>query len=268
MWKENQEVVLLDMLTGILLLIIGMVAGGYGTIVGAGGGFIFVPALLILFDMDPVIAAGSGLVIVLINSITGVVGYGKQKKIDYKIGLMIGISALPGALLGVWLLQIYSSQYFYIIFATILIALGIFLFSKNSPFKSKLSFNKNKSTKRQFSPLSHKWFIPIGLLMGTLSSYLGIGGGWLLVPMLIYLFKIPIHQATATSIFTLCLYTTVGVISQLYYQNIDWMVVICGGIGVMIGANIGVILSKRISGKLVLQMLSVLLIIIGVRLYF
>ena len=72
-------------LTGLLLLITGIIAGGYGTIVGAGGGFIFVAALLIFLDMDPVIAAGSGLVIVLINSFTGVLGYAKQKKINYKI---------------------------------------------------------------------------------------------------------------------------------------------------------------------------------------
>lgn len=117
-------------MTGLLLLIIGIIAGGYGTIVGAGGGFIFVPALLILLVMDPMIAAASGLVlvIVLINSVTGSLGYAKQNKNNYKIALMIGISALPGALLGVWLLQKYSSQYFHVIFATILVGLEVFLF--------------------------------------------------------------------------------------------------------------------------------------------
>ncbi len=260
----------MDIWTGILFLIIGIIAGGYGTIVGAGGGFIFVPALLILLDMDPVIAAGSGLVIVLINSVTGAIGYAKQKKIQYKTALMIGISALPGALLGVWLLRAYSSQYFYVIFATILVGLGIFLFSKNFP--QKLLFKKRTKASiaatGQTKVPNEAWFIPLGLVMGTLSSYLGIGGGWLLVPILIYLFKVPTHQAAATSILSLCLYTTVGVISQLYYQNIDWMTVVFGGTGVILGANIGVIVSRRLPGKVVLQMLSVLLVIIGIRMYF
>ncbi len=169
---------------------IGIIAGGYGTIVGAGGGFIFVPALLLILHMDPAVAAGSGLVIVLINSISGVIGYTKQKKINYKTGLTIGISALPGSLLGVWLLQVYSSQYFYIIFATILVALGMFLFSKNSPISLKSKQKKlaretagegadtHVSSVDETTPsLSNTWLIPLGFIMGILSSYLGIGGG-------------------------------------------------------------------------------------------
>ncbi|GAA0433964.1 sulfite exporter TauE/SafE family protein [Lentibacillus halophilus] len=256
----------MDIWTGILLLAIGIVAGGYGTIVGAGGGFIFVPALLILLQMDPIIAAGSGLVIVLINSFTGVIGYAKQKKIDYKIALTIGISAFPGALLGVWLLRVYSSQYFYVVFATILVGLGLFLLSKNGSTKRK-DASTDTSTHKQ-PAIYDKWFVPLGLLMGVLSSYLGIGGGWLLVPILVYVFKVPTHQATATSLLSLCLYSTVGVISQIYYGNIDWMAVVFGGTGIIVGANIGVIVSKRLSSKMVMQMLSVLLIIIGFRMYF
>lgn len=256
--------------TSILLLMIGIIAGGYGTIVGAGGGFIFVPALLILLNMDPVVAAGSGLVVVLINSFTGVLGYAKQKKIDYKIALTVGVSALPGALLGVWLLEVYSSQYFYFIFATILVGMGVFLFNKNSPFKftKRIPIHSKDTVNKKDIKLNDKWFILLGLIMGILSSYLGIGGGWLLVPILIYLFKVPTHNATATSILSLCLYSSVGVISQLYYNNIDWMTVTFGGIGVILGANIGVILSRKLPGKVILQMLSILLVIIGVRMFF
>jgi len=69
---------------GLLLLLIGIIAGGYGAIVGAGGGFIYVPALLLILDMNPSIAAGTGLVIVLINSISAVSGYASQKKFVIK----------------------------------------------------------------------------------------------------------------------------------------------------------------------------------------
>ncbi|MDC3412082.1 sulfite exporter TauE/SafE family protein [Aquibacillus sp. 3ASR75-11] len=262
----------MDLSSGLLLLIVGLIAGGYGTIVGAGGGFIFVPALLLFFDMEPAYAAGSGLVIVLINSLSGVYGYAKQKKINYRIGMNIVIGAVPGSLLGVWLLQLQpsDSKIFYWIFATILLALGIFLLIKNSPIQLKIFLKTDSETPEKDIPpiLKSKWFVPLGLLMGVLSSYLGIGGGWLLVPILIYLFYLPTHQATATSIFTLSLYTTVGVISQLLYGSIDWPAVIWGGIGVFIGAQLGVYLSKKIPGKIVMQMLSALLIIIGIRMYF
>lgn len=268
----------MDITTGFLLLIIGLIAGGYGTIVGAGGGFIFVPALLLLLKMEPAIAAGSGLVIVLINSLSGVVGYAKQHKINYRVGIFIGIGALPGSLLGIWLLQVYASDYFYIVFATVLMLLGIFLFAKNLPFgqrrketedqmgatHSDLTYNDQEGKIQ----IKAQWLIPLGFLMGILSSYLGIGGGWLLVPILIYLFKMPTHFATATSIFSLCIYSSFGVISQFFYQNIDWTVVAWGGVGIIIGSQLGVLLAKKIPSKTIIQMLSFLLIVIGFRMYF
>ncbi|OCA85913.1 hypothetical protein A8F94_13765 [Bacillus sp. FJAT-27225] len=263
----------MSLTTGLLLLAVGMLAGGYGTIVGAGGGFIFVPALLLIFDMDPVIAAGSGIVIVLINSLSGVLGYAKQNRIDYRTGIILSLGAFPGSLLGVRLLQIYSSNYFYIVFATLLTALGVFLFAKNSPFasfkKRKVPIGEEKGNRlAQKMDLPVKWLVPIGFFMGILSSYLGIGGGWLLVPILIYVFKVSTHYATATSLFSLTLYSTVGAISQIVYSSIDWSIVFWGGIGVIIGSQIGVFLSQKIPGKVIIQLLSVLLVGIGFQMFF
>lgn len=282
-----------DVTTGLLLLLIGIIAGGYGTIVGAGGGFIFVPALLLILEMDPAIAAGSGLVIVLINSFSGAVGYARQRKIDFRTGIFIAIGALPGSLLGVWLLHVYSSDYFFVVFATVLVLLGIFLFTKNTSFgKNKTQAQKHPeqqearqqmgaadaeatsqpaaTTTRQTknNRIDVKWLLPLGLLMGVLSSYLGIGGGWLLVPILIYIFKFPTHFATATSIFSLCIYSSYGVASQIFYNSIDWMAVVWGAIGIIVGSQLGVKLAERIPGKIIMQMLSVLLVIIGFRMYF
>ncbi|WP_090084571.1 sulfite exporter TauE/SafE family protein [Lentibacillus persicus] len=252
--------------TGLIILVLGIVAGGYGTIVGAGGGFIFVPALLIILNMDPVVAASSGLFIVLINALSGVTGYAIKRKINYKIGLLTASGAIPGSLIGVWILQRFSSQVFYLIFATILTLLGIYLFFKNVlPCSDK--YVQNQPGKRESFP-SIKWLPLFGVFLGVLSSYMGIGGGWLLVPVLIYVFRLSPHQSAATSIFSLAIYTSIGVAAQLFYNNIDWLTVLWGGAGVILGSQIGVILSQKLPGKLIVQMLSFLLIIIGVRLYF
>ncbi|MEC0281268.1 sulfite exporter TauE/SafE family protein [Terribacillus saccharophilus] len=275
----------MDITMGLLLILIGIIAGGYGTIVGAGGGFILVPALLLIFQLDPAVAAASGLVTVLINSLSGVFGYAKQEKIQYRTGLTIGIGAFPGSILGVMLLQLYASSSFTVILASLLVGLGLFLFWKNSSFlkkKAHVPVHERDSISEQYAaeaaiaavpertavaPKS-VFLVPLGFLMGILSSYLGIGGGWLLVPVLIYVFKVPTHNATATSIFSLTLYSAVGVVSQLFYGQIDWSIVLFGGIGVIIGSQLGVYLSKLLPGKVVIQMLSVLLVAIGIRMYF
>ncbi|WP_099354893.1 sulfite exporter TauE/SafE family protein [Fredinandcohnia onubensis] len=273
----------MDIVTGVLLVAIGIFAGGYGAVVGAGGGFLFVPALLLLFHVDPVLAAGTGLVIVLINSLSGVFGFAKQKRIDYRTGIMLGIGAFPGTFIGVQLLQTYSSTYFYFFFASVLVFLGFFLVVKNTNLLKKKHMTKEAKTEAAATVesannvtsnlqvnkrLQGKWLIPLGFFMGILSSYLGIGGGWMLVPILVYIFRVPTHIATATSIFSLCLYSSVGVFLQVWHGNIDWLIVAFGGTGIIIGSQLGVFLSQKIPSRVIMQMLSFLLIIIGFRMYF
>ncbi|AQQ54826.1 sulfite exporter TauE/SafE family protein [Planococcus lenghuensis] len=258
----------MDITTGLLLLAIGIIAGGYGIIVGAGGGFIFVPALLLILDMPPEIAAGSGLLVVLINSLSGVFGYARQKRIHYKTGMLLAISAVPGTILGVWLVQNNPASWFYSIFGGLLVALSIFLFIKNSSIGFRKTPNGHSSGEQKDKEIGVKGLILIGAVIGVISSYLGIGGGWLLVPILVYVFHIAPHYATATSIFSLCLYTAVGSALQIYFGNVDWTAVFWGGLGVLAGSQLGVRLSRKISGTAIIQMLSFLLMIIGLRLLF
>lgn len=263
----------MDLFTGFLLLIIGLLAGGYGVIVGAGGGFVLVPALLMLFNMSPQMAAGTGLAIVLLNSLSGTIGYVRQKRIDYKLGLILALGAAPGTFLGVQLSQVVSDGVFYIAFAVMLIALGVFLFIKNKPSgraqRAQIETAATSASSECVHSTSQKSFIGlllIGLLLGIVSNFFGIGGGWLLVPILVYLFKVSPHQATATSLFSLSLYASIGVAIQLFYQHIDWMAVLWGGIGVMLGAQLGVFIANKLPGKVIIQMLSVLLVGVGMNL--
>ncbi|MGV3487152.1 MAG: sulfite exporter TauE/SafE family protein [Tuberibacillus sp.] len=262
--------------TGIILLLIGFVAGAYGIMVGAGGGFIFVPALLILLHLSPEVASGTGLVVVFINSISGLYGYIRQKRIDYKMGLLLALGATPGTILGIWLTKIASAQSFNLIFAIMLVALGIFLILKKSPHE-KASSNESKNEiamamDKRVSPDMVKskqmavLLVLVGVLLGIVSSFFGIGGGWLLVPILIYLFRVHPHYATAVSIFSLCLYSTIGVVIHIFQGNIDWAAAIWGSVGIFFGAQLGVFISNRISGKRIIQMLAVILIAVGLKL--
>lgn len=264
------------MLTSLLLLLIGLIAGTYGIMVGAGGGKIFVPALLIVLQLPPNIAAGTGIAVVFLSASSGVIGLFRQKRIFYKLGLILAISAIPGIFIGFWLAQISPSDVFHVLFACLLIGLGIFLLIKKLPSKEEKTESEVAATTESvevaeieafgFTPLKIVELIFVGLFMGVVSSYFGMGGGWLLVPILIYLFRITPTYATATSVFSLFLYSIVGVLINVTHQNMDWSAVIWGGIGVLIGAQLGAILSNKISGKRIIQLLAVILIIVGVKL--
>jgi uncharacterized membrane protein YfcA len=252
------------MMEGIILLLIGLFSGAYGIMVGAGGGFILVPALLIIMKMPPEMAAGTGLVVVFVNALSGVSGFAKQKRIDYPLTLFILIGALPGSFIGVRLAQILPTQVFYGAFAVMLIFLGIFLLYKNrgKAREEAADISQPMTKKRRVS------LIAVGVLMGIVSTFFGIGGGWLMVPILIYIYKVAPHRATATSIFSLLIYSMIGVALHVYNGHVDWNAAIWGGAGAMIGAQIGVFISNRIPGKLIIQFLSFLLLAIGVKMLF
>ncbi len=263
-------------LISLLLLVIGLIAGTYGIMVGAGGGKIFVPALLIILNLPPNIAAGTGIAVVFLTATSGVIGLTRQKRIYYKLGFILAISAIPGIFLGFWFAQISSPTLFHYLFACLLVGLGLFLLIKKLPSeKSKVDSTSEEVAATSedmesfnYTPLKTVGLVFLGVFMGIVSSYFGMGGGWLLVPILIYLFRVSPNNATATSVFSLFLYSIVGVLINVTHGNMDWNAVIWGGIGVLAGAQLGAFLSNKISGKRIVQLLAVVLVIVGVKLAF
>jgi uncharacterized protein len=264
-------ILVMDTAKEVIIFIIGFASAMYGTIVGAGGGFVFVPALLFLLNLPPNIAAGTGTMIVLINALSGIIGFIRQRRIEYQIGLIIFFGAFPGTVIGATLANIISEASFYWLFSTLLILFGILLLIKKEP---KSQFTQMKIfDDESAATIESKWhkkkltgyFLITGFLLGILSSIFGIGGGWLLVPILVYLFRISPHRATATSIFSLSFYAMVGASVHCFYGNIDWNIVIWGGLGVLIGAQLGVHISKKIAGRRIIQLLAILLIGIGIQ---
>lgn len=245
-------------MTIILLLLIGFLASTYGVIIGAGGGFIFVPLLLIFYDIPPAMAAGTGLCIALLSGVSGIFGYIKQKRIQYRIGLLLAAGAIPGTLLGNQLVRIVPETLFLWLFALMLVALGFFLLIK-----------KPKDETNQVKEQLPHWLLPIiGVGVGTMSSFFGVGGGFLVVPILIYLIGMRMHLATATSIFSLVLYSTAGVITPMISGNIDWFVFTWVGVGVLMGSQLGAYISTKLKAIFITRMLAAVVIIMGVSLMF
>ncbi|WYP27226.1 sulfite exporter TauE/SafE family protein [Alkalihalobacillus sp. FSL W8-0930] len=244
-------------MTVILLILLGLIASSYGVIIGAGGGFIFVPLLLLFYDITPAEAAGTGLLIVLISSLSGVFSYIKQKRVNYKIGLLVAIGAIPGTFLGNTLISFVPEATFYKIFALMLLGLGFFQIFRAPTEQNSLVISKEKQ--QLILPL-------IGVGVGTISSFFGIGGGFIVVPILIYVFGLRIHLATATSIFALMIYSSIGSIPPLLKGSIDWTVLAWSGIGVLIGSQLGAFISKRLNTTVVTRMLATVVILMGVLL--
>lgn len=264
--------------TIVLLLIIGLLVGILGTIIGAGGGFILVPILILIFpEKTPEEITGISLAVVFFNSLSGTYAYHKMKRTDYGSGLIFAISTLPGAILGTLVVALISKNIFNLFFGLILIALASYLFikplnSNDNNLNKKDNIINKETTKKENITITHKkWpgFL-INLTIGFISTILGIGGGIIRVPALVHLLNFPVHIATATSQFIVVIMSFSSSILHLINGNItkNLIPILTLSITAIIGAQIGARLSNKFHDTNIIRILAMALTLIGVRMIF
>ncbi len=116
------------MLNLLLLIITGFLIGMFGTLIGAGGGFILVPILILSYpELSPETITAISIVIVAANAISGSIAYARSGRIDYKAGLLFALFTIPGSVLGVLSTQFIPRNIFNILFGILLVALSTYL---------------------------------------------------------------------------------------------------------------------------------------------
>lgn len=267
-----------------VLILLGFAVGAIGTLIGAGGGFILVPLLILTMPQlspDEITAISMG--VVACNAISGSAAYMKSKRVDFKAGIVFAICTIPGSILGVFTTKFIPRDLFDIIFGVVLIALSIFLFIKGGKKKSKQQLNsipknwiERKLTDRYGETYHYaynlRWGILISILVGYFSPLLGIGGGIIHVPAMSEWLLFPVHIATATSHFILAVMATVSVITHWiqgsYNDPIVQRMLLFLALGVIPGAQVGAWLSRKIKGKFIIRGLAIALMVVGIRILF
>lgn len=254
------------MFAGILgWILLGIITGTIGTLVGAGGGFIIVPVLLFLYkDKTPAVITAISLAVICVNSCSGSFAYARMKRINYSAGLLFSLAAVPGAIAGAIIINYIPEQLFNFIFGVILFLVGVYLFISGGKLL------KPEHDSEVFPKYNLNTGMIISAFTGLISSLLGIGGGIVHVPMMVYLLKFPVHFATATSHFTLAIMTLAATLIHIFKDELngEWKIVFLLALGVLLGAQLGAALSQKIHGKLIIKILSVILAIVGFRIVF
>jgi hypothetical protein len=250
------------------LLGIGVIVGAYGTMIGAGGGFLLVPVLLLVApDLDPASVTAMSLAVVFFNAYSGTWAYARMGRIDYAAGILFAVAGIPGALFGTYVVTLIPREPFALVFGVLLLALGAFLVIYPHPsYASSVAESTEEKTSRQ-QRRSLLGAIASSYL-GLLSTLLGIGGGILHVPFLIRVLHFPPHVATATSHFVLALVTLAGTGAHLVQGELQQVLAPTASLalGVTMGAPIGATLSSFIRGRLLIRLLALALSAVAARL--
>ena len=261
----------------VWLIPLGFVIGAYGTLIGAGGGFVLMPILLLLYPQEnPEILTSISLAVVFFNALSGSGAYARMKRIDYKSGLLFSAATIPGAILGALTTSYVSRLLFDAAFGILMIAASAFLLlnprklqdtpHSNSPHSIGRTIVEADGTKHIFS-YNPRLGVGLSAVVGYVSSLLGIGGGIIHVPALARLLNFPVHVATATSHFMLVIIaltgTLVHIVTGSYSHGFHRTIALA--IGVLLGAQLGAILSKRMKGRWIMQTLAIALGFVGIR---
>lgn len=272
-----------------LFLLLGM-GGSIGFIsglFGVGGGFLLTPLLIFVGVPAPVAVATSS-VHIAASSVTGALNYWRRQALDLKLGTVLTIGGLFGTIGGVLFFnQMRRLGHLDLVitlsYVTLLMSVGCLMFVES--IGAMIDKRRGKPGVRQAG--AHRWYdglplrmnfprskittsliplITLGVVIGFIGSLLGIGGGFLVVPALIYLFRIPASIVVGTSLFQIL--WTMLIATMLHAtisQAVDVLLALTLVIGGVIGAQFGARTGQTLKGEQFRLLLAILILAVGIR---
>jgi len=256
----------------ILLPIFGSLIGIAASLTGVGGGVFIVPLLTILYGVDPRIAIGTSLTTIIFTAIASTLNYAKQRRIYYKTGIVLALTTAPGAFLGARIVKMISPDLLGFIFGFFLVIVAMRMIDfKSLLLRGKSTYEKTSQRETKSddelvrSGKSMALAAGLSFFGGLASGLLGIGGGILVVPILAFAMDMPIHLATATSMFTMIFTSISGVTEHYLAENIDFGYALLIALGTIFGAQVGAFASKKVSGQNLRRIFALMLLVAGIK---
>ncbi len=233
-------------------VLLGIIAGTYGTLIGVGGGLLVAPVLL-LAHAAPKEAAGTSMAVVLANALSGSYSFLRQRRVDVRSGIVFALAGIPGALLGGLADQHVPPRLFSGLFGAFLAIVSVRLLVRPGVDPGGSAAVADPKNTAGFRP----WpAVLIGLGAGFVASLFGVGGGVIFVPTMAYLFSFPAHIATATSTFIIALTAIFATASHAYYHDVLWGRALFIALGAVVGAQLGARIAPRVRAPALMRLFA------------
>ena len=274
----------------LLIIFIGMLVGGLSGLFGVGGGFLMTP-LLIFLGIPPAVAVGTEAPHVLASSISGAIAHWRRRNVDIKMGFILLLGGIAGSTVGVNIFKILIGfgQVDLIIQLLFIFFLGLIGFSML--FESaKTTIKKYRTTSTIRTKLhQHSWLhglpfkmrfhrsklyistIPpllIGFIVGILSAMMGVGGGFIMIPAMVYILGMSTNVVVGTSLFQIIFVTANSTFFQSYLnQTVDIVLAALMILGGVIGAQIGARLGTRFRAEYLRGALAFIVLMVCLKIF-
>lgn len=254
---------MIDLLTAASAILSGAAIGLILGLVGGGGSILAVPLLVHVVGIrSPHMAIGTAAVAVGINAAMGLVAHARAGNVKWRCGLVFAAAGVAGALTGAALGKAYDGQKLLFLFGLLMVVVGLSMLRKRTS-KPRPDVLLDRASAGRLVPR----LAPAGLGVGLLSGFFGIGGGFLVVPGLIWATAMPMTAAIGTSLLAVTAFGLSTAASYALSGLVNWLLVgllIVGGVG---GSLAGIALGKRLAGTKRLLETAFGVMVVGVGLY-
>lgn len=269
----------------LLLAGVGSLVGFLSGLLGVGGGFLMTP-ILIMIGIPATVAAASDSCQIVAASSSGLAAHFRLGNVDVKMGLVLLAGGISGASVGVevikWLREIGDAALFIDLTYVVMLSLigGLMLVRSVRSLTRRGAVARTRKAVRSRTPgwrlpwqvefrrsgVRHSVFVPFFLCsaVGFLAAIMGVGGGFIMLPMMVYVLGMPAHVAVGTSLFQILFMSSGITIEQaLVNHTVDVVLALTLALGSTIGAQFGAVVSKRLRGEQLLIILAVLALLVA-----
>ena len=235
-----------------------LAAGTILGLLGGGGSILIVPILVYLFSVPPSQATAYSLFVVGFASLIGAIKYSKKGLVEYKTAAIFAVPAfsgvafsrkfivpnLPEVILNIGSFQLEKDAFIMIVFAVVMLFASFSMIKKKSGHASEEDDSKLKLN------YNYKRIVMQGLGVGVLTGFVGAGGGFLIIPALVLLARLPMKLAVGTSLLIISINSLIGFLADLTVnQSIDWTLLLSITSLAVVGIFVGTYFSQFVPGK-------------------
>jgi uncharacterized membrane protein YfcA len=248
--------------------------GIISSILGIGGGSLYVPLMVLGLGVEGKTAVGTSLFIILFTAISSTLAYAKEKLVDYELAVILSLGTVPGSILGAYMTKYISSSWLIIAFSMFLWLTAARMLTSSRAHRERGEDPQNKGNMRNLTDAGGRAFeyrvrlkpgMAAGFAAGFVSSLLGIGGGVVMVPAMNLLVGVPIHLSVAASMLIICFTSSFGLIVHWTLRQVSLNLGILIAVGACLGAQIGARIAYRLQPSTLKILFGVTLILVSAR---
>jgi len=247
--------------------------GIVSSMIGVGGGFLIVPILVLLYGISMHLAVGTSVVMIVFTALSSTFAYTRQRRIDYKLGLILTIGSIPGAAVGAYATSFISPKGLTSLFGVFLVLVAVrMLVAPNE--RGQRRGTKMWGWVRRIHDAGGQVFeyeanmVPgmiLSFLAGFTSGFFGVGGGAVMVPVMVLVMTMPMHIAVATSMFIMIFTSISAAATHVVLGNVLADSAAALGIGIVFGTQVGAFVARRLKARSLQRAFALFLVVIGVR---